>query len=146
MKQHGYTTLTDLAELELLEDSAQQHHGGGPGTSSAIRPNTDKYIQNSYEVPIEAGMYQAAPQHQGPPPPMNMDHGSDEIQQHPQQPQTLADKVDAGHSPSCLRISDHIMECRMCSRFYNPDKTIYIIVIVVLSIVCILLLKRVLDI
>ena len=44
----------------------------------------------------------------------------------------------------CIDISKHIQECPICSKFYHNDKTIYIIAIVVLSIVCLLLLKRVL--
>jgi len=47
---------------------------------------------------------------------------------------------------SCLEISEHIKDCHICSKFYNNDNTVYIIVIVILSIICILLLKRVLDI
>jgi hypothetical protein len=35
--------------------------------------------------------------------------------------------------------------CPICSRFYHNDNTVYIIAIVILSIICILLLKRVLD-
>lgn len=47
--------------------------------------------------------------------------------------------------PTCLEVADHIANCPICSKFYNNDKTIYIIAIVILAIVCILLLKRVLD-
>ena len=46
---------------------------------------------------------------------------------------------------SCLLVADHINSCPICSKFYNNDKTIYIIAIVVLAIICILLLKKVLN-
>lgn len=46
---------------------------------------------------------------------------------------------------NCVDIAKHIQDCPICSRFYNNDKTVYIITIVILSIVCILLLKRVLN-
>lgn len=49
------------------------------------------------------------------------------------------------NSPTCLEIASHVKSCPICSRFYNNDNTIYIIAIVILSIICILLLKRVLD-
>ena len=49
-------------------------------------------------------------------------------------------------TPSCLDVAEHIANCPICSKFYNTDKTIYIIAIVILSIICILLLKKVLDI
>lgn len=47
---------------------------------------------------------------------------------------------------SCLAIAEHVKDCPICSKFYKNDNTVYIIVIVVLAIICILLLKRVLDI
>lgn len=48
-------------------------------------------------------------------------------------------------SPSCLDVAEHISKCPICSKFYNTDKTIYIIAIITLVIICILLLKKVLD-
>ena len=30
-------------------------------------------------------------------------------------------------SPSCLDVAEHISKCPICSKFYNTDKTIYII-------------------
>ncbi len=52
------------------------------------------------------------------------------------------------HRPefSCLEIIEHVKGCPLCSKFYSSDsKTVYIIIIVVLAIVCLLLLKRVLE-
>ena len=49
------------------------------------------------------------------------------------------------NSPSCLEVAEHIANCPICSKFYNSDKTPYIIAIVILLIVCILLIKKVLD-
>jgi|688.fasta_scaffold970835_1 hypothetical protein len=48
-------------------------------------------------------------------------------------------------SMNCLDVHDHIIHCPICSKFFKFDNTVYIIAIVVLIIVCILLLKRVLD-
>jgi len=49
------------------------------------------------------------------------------------------------NSPSCLEVAEHVANCPICSKFYNNDKTIYIVAIIVLSIVCLILLKRVLN-
>ena len=49
------------------------------------------------------------------------------------------------NSPTCLNVADHIANCPICSKFYNTDNTVYIIVIVILAVICILLLKRVLE-
>ena len=47
---------------------------------------------------------------------------------------------------NCLDINEHITKCPICSKFYNTDLTIYIIVIVILCIICLILLKKVLKI
>jgi hypothetical protein len=48
-------------------------------------------------------------------------------------------------SVSCLDFAGHVKGCPICSKFYNTDKTAYIIAIVILSIVCLLLLRKVLN-
>lgn len=50
------------------------------------------------------------------------------------------------NSPSCLDVCSHVMNCPICSKFYNNDRTMYIIAIIFLSVICIILLKKVLDI
>ncbi len=46
---------------------------------------------------------------------------------------------------NCIDIAKHVENCPICSRFYNNDKSIHMIIIVVLSIICLLLLKKVLK-
>ena len=45
----------------------------------------------------------------------------------------------------CIDIYEHVSSCPICMKMYTMDKTPYYIVIVLLSIVCILLLKKVLE-
>ena len=45
----------------------------------------------------------------------------------------------------CIEICDHIKGCPICSKFYNTDKTIYIVVIVILCLILLILLKKVLK-
>lgn len=47
---------------------------------------------------------------------------------------------------TCIQVAEHIRDCPICCKFYKNDNTVYIIVIIILSIMCLLLLKRVLDI
>lgn len=50
------------------------------------------------------------------------------------------------HAPySCLDIAGHIDNCPICAKFYKNDKSIYIVAIVLLVIICIILLKKVLE-
>lgn len=46
---------------------------------------------------------------------------------------------------SCMRIATHIRDCPICSKFYNCDNSMYIVCIVLLAIICIILLKRIID-
>ena len=46
---------------------------------------------------------------------------------------------------NCLDICNHIKDCPLCSQFYNNDKTIYIILIVMLCILNLIFLKKILN-
>lgn len=48
-------------------------------------------------------------------------------------------------TPSCLDIHSHITNCPICSKFFKNDNSVYIISIIILSVICILLLKKVLN-
>lgn len=66
----------------------------------------------------------------------------------PMPPQGYAPPPPEFHPSSgmnCVDVNSHIQSCPICSRLYNHDKTIYIIVIVMLAIICLLLLKKVLN-
>lgn len=60
--------------------------------------------------------------------------------QHPQHPQHLQPR-----ELSCMEIARHVKNCPICSKFYDNDKSVYIIVIILLVIFCIILLKKILD-
>lgn len=47
---------------------------------------------------------------------------------------------------TCMVASDHIHNCRVCARLYNnEEKKVYLFIIIALGIVCILLIKRIID-
>lgn len=56
-------------------------------------------------------------------------------------------RADAPAAPSinCQDFYNHVRACPICSKFYNTDRTIYVIIIVLLSLVSLILLKRVLE-
>lgn len=53
--------------------------------------------------------------------------------------------MDPLYDISCLQISMHIKNCPVCSKIYNSDKSLYIIFIVLLFILCMLLMKKILE-
>lgn len=44
---------------------------------------------------------------------------------------------------NCLDIAQHIDTCPICSRLYDTDKTLYILAIIGLLILCFLMVKRI---
>lgn len=87
-----------------------------------------------------------------PPPPSHIREGmvfDEDINPYPfagaQQEVELVREGFAGNWGNCLDVSGHIENCPICSRLYKQDKTIMIIAIVILAIICILLLKKVLN-
>lgn len=46
---------------------------------------------------------------------------------------------------SCLDVAGHIQECPICSKLYSCDKSVYLVIIIILSVACMLLLRRVLE-
>lgn len=53
--------------------------------------------------------------------------------------------VIPGPQFNCLDVANHIQKCPLCSKFYDNDKSMYWAAIVLLSIACLYLLKRVID-
>jgi len=136
--KRNVTYIDDLPDLEDLEDNIPfQNRGNVPA-------QYQKFIRNpmgSPPPPPQSGMNVGNQQHYQefftppppPPPPPQLNHD----QQTHMRP--------SSDSPSCLEIADHVNNCPICSRFYKTDNTVYIIAIVILSIICIMLLKKVLN-
>lgn len=104
----------------------------GMGGSPEQHPKYQKFIRNSGgEPPSESGMRDSRTMMQ------ELPTGG--------QPQQMVSVAPVRDGPSCLDVADHIENCPICSKLYKDDKTVYLIAIVVLAIICIILLKKVLD-
>ena len=130
--QPNVTMINDLPSLEDLEGVGNSNHDHDSRKDARIqkhsrltrRLNSESGMETAEQyIPQEMVMQEPVP------PPAKMHH---ENQFNPM-------------SINCLDIARHVEGCPICSRFYNNDKTVYIIAIVILSIVCLLLLKRVLN-
>lgn len=146
--KRNVTMIDDLPDLEDLE-SRPGMYGGPPnmmgvgqhvpfqnqGPPGGIPEKFRKFIRPGMgHPPPESGM---GPYGGGP-------HQQQFFAPPPQQLQEAPMRPPVG-SPTCLEIADHVGSCPICSRFYKNDNTVYIIAIVILAIICILLLKRVLN-
>lgn len=130
------TYIDDLLDLDDIENSG-----------------VTKHIRGSHAVPDQAGMRPYGPvpphgPHHGAPHGMHhgVPHGVPHDISHSQGPHGQVKHIPMpANSPSCLDVAAHIMNCPICSKFYNTDKTLYIIAIVFLLVVCIILLKRIMN-
>ena len=148
------TPIDMLPELEDLERTDQNQYSGAQMLPPGESEKFGRYIRGSHVAPQNSGMNPYNPQtqqgHQG--------HQGQQGQQY-----TQLDDVDSNAeynpmvefkqgryslpdgSPSCIDVANHVDSCPICSKFYNNDKTVYIITIILLLIICILLLKKVLE-
>jgi len=127
------TMIDDLPSLDDLE--------GNSGLSMIPSDNANqinKFIRNGYQPPQEAGMNTRQQQQQQQLP---------VYEAQPQEIQFYEQPKYAKHIEhlSCISVAEHANNCIVCSRLYNNDRTGYVIVIILLAIICILLLKRVLN-
>ena len=160
----NYTLIDELPDLEDLE-SGNQNRGGGinmipPDNANQIQ----KFIRNNiYEPPIESGMAQPQRQRQS----VQQVQQVQQVQEFiiPQQPQNQFTEEPVMYEPNfnqqnmyrppppqqhsydinCINVADHTTNCVVCSRLYQHNTSGYIVVIILLAIICILLLKRVLN-
>jgi hypothetical protein len=150
----GYTRIEDLPELEnQLIDAVGQNNN-----DEYRHRDTNKFIRgNNRMIPNGAGMGRdgtpgpygpphGAPQRVMQPPPQEMiEQPVMEVREMRYSPMQGLERPDP-MSLNCVDIAMHIQQCPICSKFYNGDKSLYVIVIVILSIICLLLMKRVLNI
>lgn len=133
------TFIEDLPDLEDLESRGRPRDMLGVGNHvpfqqdghPGIPEKFQKFIRNPMgPPPHESGM--------GPPP--QQEFFAPPPQQQQQQAHSIPDDA-----PTCLTVHSHVQACPICSRFFKNDNTVYIIAIFILSVICILLLKRVLN-
>ena len=144
----GVTMIDDLPTLETLERSSQNDNIPQSGNHQI-----GKFIRQgggNMQLPKESGMTTN-------PPSLYKKKSYDyneldtskphkyQSQQSQQSQMMNMTNRNMYYEPTCLDVCNHINSCPLCSRFYNNDKTGYIIVIIVLTIICLLLLKRVLN-
>jgi hypothetical protein len=139
MRNQRVTMIEELPELEDLAGvgdyhvQMDRHIMDRPDIND---PKFQKHIRGVHMINPESGMDNNVPIHQN--------NFREQVIHYPHQRMEEPSPPNP-MSYNCIDIAKHIQECPICSKFYHNDRTVYIIAIVVLSIVCLLLLKRVLN-
>jgi hypothetical protein len=139
MYGRNVTMLEDLPDLEDLDRGGhgqqqpqQPDHNGFANSPGMPQEKLQKYLRRPQQFNPSSGMVVEHPMRLPPPPP-----------QYPRDQELILPPPEM--QINCIDIARHVQNCPICSRFYNNDRSVYIIAIVVLCIVCLLLLKRVLN-
>jgi hypothetical protein len=151
-QKRNITYIEDLPELEDLE------LGGSQNQHTMIPQKYQKFIRPSGATPppLQSGMstqpQQAYPPRMSPPSEHMMPRPSQQQIPHlkrnmtgPEMSHNRDFHEGFSNQPTCLEIARHVENCPICSKFYKRDNSLYIIAIIILSIICILLLKKVLN-
>jgi hypothetical protein len=135
--QRNVTMIDELPDIDDLEDN-QNFVDTRMGLSSEQQK---KFIRNTHVINSESGMLETQqPQYQQP------QYQQPQYQQPQyQQPQQQFQQIQEPYLHTCLDISKHVENCPICSKLYNNDKSVYIFCIIILVIICLLLLKKVLN-
>jgi hypothetical protein len=159
--------IDDLPYLEDLEYASYMNMNGVPATEMK---QVSKFIRDTaYNPPVESGMYmgnnphQPSGHHHQPPRYSKIGVGNGTAAPPQQQPpMMISEPYTAGGgeegyrhntnhqmhrilSLSCVDVAEHATNCIVCSKLYNTDTTLYVIVISILLLTVVILMKKVLD-
>lgn len=149
MNRNNVTMIDNLPDIDDIESKSFM-----TGVPSAEMKQVSKFIRDTtYSPPYESGMsayssnnnrvvaqqQQQQPRVQLPslpPPPLPQ---SAQLPGEEQQHHRIMSSL------SCIDVAEHAANCIVCSRLYNTDMTVYIIVISILLLTIVILIKKVLD-
>lgn len=171
---YGRTPINELPELEDIDANPEPRNQNfirnnldyqdrnkniqQNDNKEQFMPKISKFIRNPFHMNPNSGMNLQPNMHMNQPIQIlpkqeyfelqQTSEQNDEIDKRPKEQQIIKSKEINKHDPlsfNCIDIARHIQECPLCSKFYNNDRTIYIIIIVLLSMICLILLKKILN-
>lgn len=133
------TYIDDLPELTELAEYSEP----------IVDPQQDrykKYIRNNTVLTPESGMMLSKSDYPMSHPPSPPSKGASNKEREDEE--KLMGMYAAQHfygAPTCIDVANHIRMCPICSKLYNTDYTMYMLCIIILAIVCIILMKKCLN-
>jgi hypothetical protein len=126
------TLIEDLPDAEEMNDYSQSQQPDN---------KYQKFIRNDHKTPSESGMN----------PRQNQNIPTQQPQYNQQEYFVNPNYYEPFKQPNnshvnCRDLVEHYENCPLCSKFFKSDYTLYIIIIILLSITVIILLKKVLNI
>jgi hypothetical protein len=158
-KQMKVTFIDDLPELEDIENRPNSNEK--TTNLYEIDDKFKKYIRSDATPHVESGMVDGIHPRQNQHRNMFLEnnrvsvHNPPDVNYHYQIPSSDDGNLhhhcmhreqhpDKTHL-SCIDIAEHVQNCPVCGKLYKNDNTMYMGIIAILVILCILLIKRVLE-
>ena len=156
-QQKNVTFVEDLLDIE--NDTPQEiRRFIRPTQKSFYQGGDERQQQTQHQQQQSQNPYQAQQTHQTQhqqqqsqnPYQTHQTHQTQHQQQQSQNPYQVNEElpiIRENFNPilNCLDIANHTKSCPICTKFYDNDKTVYIIIIIILAVITALLLKRVLE-
>jgi len=157
-KQMKVTFIDDLPELEDIENR-QNSNNEKTTNLHEIDDKFKKYIRNDSTPHEDSGMVDSNQPRRNQQQNMfrentRMNNNPPDVNYHhyhiPTSDDGLYKFIQQDQQPlkaqlSCVDIAEHVQNCPVCGKLYKNDNTMYIGIITILVILCILLVKRVLE-
>ena len=131
---NNVTRIEDLPELSDIENSFGK--GGLEDVSGMGPPNNN--VSNKFIRKLARENYQNTPY-------QNNNYIVEQPKVYDLPPQEMFEAPQPAPQFTCLDVCNHIKNCPLCSKFYNNDNSLYIIIIIALLILTIILTKKVLN-
>ena len=136
------TMIDDLPDIGEVEESFIQPRE---------HPNISKFIRQNHRPPFQSGVSHARGY-------ANASYQNHEIY-NPAEMRMQQEYYQNGNNNipngqiiteetdnlNCRDVCNHIKNCEVCKQLYKSDKSLYILIIVILAVICLLLFKKVLD-
>jgi len=133
---NNITYIDDLPDLTEFSDVAVQ---ADQPQSAYSDDQYKKYIRSNLSLSPESGMVIKENIHRPPP--------SQKLSSKQQQEDDMMMYASQHYygAPNCIDVANHVRMCPICSKLYNTDYNMYVLCIIILSIVCIILMKKCLN-
>lgn len=145
MPYQKVTMIDDLPEIDSVDMPPQAQPMSSQYVSTKIRPSSlpMESGMSNYNLPPRNGNYMIENNAYGQQPQFDNTIGND---YRPYAETKTYEPYGGSHCDcNCQHIYEHVKNCDICKRFYNPSTTHYLLMILILIIACALMAKKLMN-
>lgn len=143
-KSVNVTNVDDLPDIDDMDNTSDL---------DMYNEGVQRHIRVPHVAPPTSGMLMQKQFHQQTPPPVVQEQFTPEQPKYnPPASYNIPEYTGYGQQggyiqePNCIMIAEHVQSCPICSQLYNSNvNKLYLMLLAIVSIICILLIKKILD-